>query len=90
MLHFVLIGMALATGFVLFGLLLAGLVAVLAILVDLLRDVPRALKWFVTLPKEPCSSNPPTVVEPVANRIALAMVLFTILLALPLVAMVTR
>jgi hypothetical protein len=88
--------MALAAGFVLFGLLLAGLAAVLAIFgrlvlffIDLLGDMPRALKWFVTLPKEPCSTNPPRVVEPVANRIALAMVLFTILIATPLAALVT-
>ncbi len=89
MLHFVLIGMALAAGFVLFGLLLAGLVAVLAILVELLRDVPRALKSFGTLLKEPYSTNPPRPVEPVANRIAVALVVFTILIALPLIAVVT-
>jgi hypothetical protein len=87
MLHFVLIGMALAAGFVLFGLLLAGLVAVLAILVDLLRDVPRTLKSIATLLDGTNSSAP---VEPAAHRIPLALLLFVIVFAVPIVAVITH
>jgi hypothetical protein len=97
MLHFVLIGMALAAGFVLFGLLLAGLAAVIAIFVrvlvffaDSLSNAPRALMSFATLSKEACGTNPSAPLEPAAHRIPLALVLFIILVALPLVALITH
>jgi hypothetical protein len=97
MLHSVLIGMALAAGFVLFGLLLAGLAALLAIcvrlvafFVDLLGSAPRALKSFTTLLKEPYSTNPPRPVEPAAHRIPLALLLFVIVFAVPIVALFTQ
>jgi hypothetical protein len=97
MLHYVFVGMALAAGFVLFGLLLACSAAVLAIfirlfvfLIDSLRNAPRALKSFATLLKEPYSTNPPRPVEPATHRIPLALLLFVIVFAVPIVALITH